>query len=261
MQLDQYLHQNLKKKYLFIPYLALNDPDWDMSLEIISSFFKLGADSVEIGLPFTDPVADGTTLQRAFERIINSGFKMSEFFLFLKKINQKFPQKPLIIMGYSNIFLQWGIPDIFYKLEKRNVRGIIISDLPFDEKKIFSFQQSKIPLINFITPTTTDERLHKICSASEGFLYLVSRKGVTGKSHHDFKSLVPLCNKIRSKTNKPILVGFGIREKKQAEKVIQMADGFIIGSLIHEIIEKNIKGKNRDQIPRKIFTRLKEILP
>ena len=260
MKLKNYLLNQKTKKYIFAPYLALNDPDWDTSFEIISSLFQLGADTIELGLPFTDPVADGPILQRAFSRILNNDFKINDFFDFLKRVNIAFPDKPLLVMGYANIFYQLGIPTIFKKLANFNVQGVIIPDILQEQKNALLPKNSEITLINFITPTASKERIQKISQCSDGFLYVVSSKGVTGKNKLNFNNVAPICKAIKKETDTPILIGFGIREKEQINQVIKIADGFIIGSLIHEIIESNIINK-KNNIVKDIEIKLKELLP
>ena len=247
------------KGYIFIPYLALNDPDWDLSFEIIETLFSLEADSIELGLPFTDPIADGIVLQKSFARILTKGFHLDDFFTFLDKLNRNFTDKFFLVMGYANIFYQYGYLRLFKKLSKLNVKGLLIPDIPFEEKKNNkNFNSLDVPLIDFIAPTTKDQKLKAICRESNSFLYLISTKGVTGKSSFD-KSVFDLADITKKLTNTPLLIGFGIRNKTHTQKVIKHADGFILGSLIHEIIEENLTHKKK--IPKKIFKALKGILP
>ena len=260
MKLKNYLLNQRKSDYIFAPYLAVNDPDWDSSFEIASELFKLGADTIELGLPFTDPVADGPVLQRTFTRVLNNNFNMEDFFSFLKRLNTAFPNKPLLVMGYANVFYQFGFSAIFKKLEKLNVRGVIIPDMLREAKSNLLPPNSEIALIDFITPTTSDKRLKETCKQADGFLYLVSSRGVTGKKNLDFKFLEPICEKIKQETDTPILIGFGIRDKEQAKEAIKIADGFIIGSLIHEIIEENLL-KDKKIITESVIERIKKALP
>ena len=240
-ELTWYLKNQLtKKKSLFIPYLALNDPDWDISYEIVKSFFDLGADTIELGLPFTDPVADGPVLQKSFIRIFEHKFHLNEFLSFIGKVHKNYPEKPLVVMGYANLFYHHGFSKTFQKMEKAGVKGLVIPDLPFEEKQNFpEIKKTSLALIDFITPTTKYQTIEKIAKQAEGFLYLVSTKGVTGKSKIDPK-IESLAKSLRKFTDVPVLVGFGIRTKEHLNKISKFADGFIIGSLIHEIIEKNL---------------------
>ena len=245
-------------KKLFIPYLALSDPDWRLSGEIIDVLFGLGADTIELGLPFTDPVADGPVLQQSFSRILQNGFKLNDFFDFLEKTHHRYSQKPLLVMGYANLFYRYGFPKIFKRLGSMGVGGLVIPDLPFEEKKVRpELKGASLPLIDFITPTTPEKKIKKICSQAEGFLYLVSTKGVTGRSQFDQRIRV-ISKKIRRLTDTPVVVGFGIKAKEHIKTLGEFADGFIVGSLIHEIIEKNMDQKKK--IPRKLEKALGAVL-
>ncbi len=261
--LSSYLQTSLKKKErenkkLFIPYLALGDPDWETSYEIVNILFELGADTIELGLPFTDPVADGPVLQRSFKRILEQGFRLNYFFNFLKKVHKSYPKQHFLVMGYANIFYQQGFSRFFTKLQKFGVSGLIIPDIPFEEKNNYQeLKNSPLPLIDFITPTIKKEEIKQICLQAEGFLYLVSTKGVTGKSKFD-KRIKMLADRAHQLTDIPVIVGFGIRTKEHIEALRDFVDGFIIGSLIHEIIEKNIHQKQK--IPKQIKKELGEII-
>ena len=246
------------KKKLFIPYLALSDPDWKLSYEIVNVLFHLGADTIELGLPFTDPVADGSVLQQSFSRILQNGFRLTDFFDFLGKVNQTHPQKPLVVMGYANIFYQYRFSKIFKKLKSFGVSGLVIPDIPFEEKtRHKELKNTSLSLIDFVTPTTPPVKIKKICSKAQGFLYLVSTKGVTGKSRFD-KGIKKISKKIRAFTDIPVIMGFGIRTREHIQASCKFADGVIIGSLIHEIIEKNISQKQK--IPQKIEKTLRALL-
>jgi tryptophan synthase alpha chain len=240
------------KGYAFVPYLAAGDPDWVASKRLIAALIASGADTIEIGLPFTDPVADGPVLQRAFKRVLShekaSKFSIERFFSFLSDLNKAHPNFPFLVMGYANIFYHMGFHKILTLLIKHNVVGVIIPDVPYEEKARLVTRENLEPLlkkiswIDFITPTTTPDRLSKICRQASGFLYFVSTKGVTGQGQNDF-SLKPwkkIISEVRKRTKVPILTGFGIRSAAHALEAIEATDGFIIGSRIHEIIEQNL---------------------
>ena len=258
--LADYLKQSAQKKgFIFVPYLALGDPDWEASLDIIQVLFELGADSIELGLPFTDPTADGFILQKSFSRVLKEDFKMSKLFAFLEKSRERFPDKSFLLMGYANIFYQYGYSKLLKDLKKFHVSGLVIPDLPFEEKSRYQFpQKTDTAFIDFITPTTSPEKIQKICADAQGFLYLVSTKGVTGKSSFDTSAL-KLAREAKKLTQTPVLVGFGIRNKTHIKKVLEYADGFIIGSLIHQIIEDNYN--NKKNMLHNIRSTLGKILP
>lgn len=248
-RLEAYLKERLEKKgYLFVPYLALGDPDWKLSLKLIEALIEAGADTIELGLPFTDPVADGPVLQRSFKRALQKEFSWDKFFALLKEANKKWPDFQFLTMGYANMFYRYGLKSLIAKLEEHNVGGIITPDIPYEEKeKLIRDEkiegvEKKIAWINFITPTVTPERLKKICRDSSGFIYFVSSRGVTGiQSAFSLKPLAKTIARVKKEAGIPVLIGFGVRDKSHAKEAIGVADGFIIGSRIHEIIEENIK--------------------
>lgn len=265
-ELCSYLLERKKDKgYLFIPYLLLGDPNYDISLKIAKALIECGADSIEFGLPFSDPSADGVVLQKAFQRVLAKEFSMKKIEDFLSKISAYAPKHYFVIMGYANLFYQNGFSRLFQNLYEKQVRGVVIPDIPVEEKiflkKEFHLKnyQNQIAWIDFITPTTTEKRLQKILKQAQGFLYIVSYKGTTGALGASLEDAKKLLMKVRKKTTLPCIVGFGIRSRQQVEEILPIADGFIIGSRIHEIIEQNLENEN--SIPEKIFSEIKNILP
>ena len=264
-ELQRYLIECKKKKgFLFVPYHAFGDPDPDTSMKVVRTLFNAGADSIEIGLPFSDPVADGPVLQRTFRRILQHEFSMQNFIDFLSKIKEEFPDKKILVMGYINLFLQFGIEKLFEKFYKNNVRGVIIPDVPMEEKSYIIEQynlhkfENKISWIDFITPTTQPHRLVKIAQNARGFIYMVSYKGVTGRNSFDLKPISKLFKQIRKYTGVPILVGFGVKTSANVKMALEYADGFIIASRLHELIEQNLN--DRQKIPGLIEQELKLLL-
>ena len=246
--LQTYLNKRLEKKgYLFIPYLALGDPDWQTSYAICETMLKNGADAIELGLPFTDPVADGPVLQNAFKRILKKPFNLKDVTRLLQKLHKNYPHQPFIIMGYANIFYKSGFYNLFELFSRYNIQGVIIPDIPWEEKNLIINQHGlqafteTIAWIDFITPTTSGTRVDNISKHARGFIYLVATKGVTGQSGFTLKPLKKLIQRVKNKSVAPVLVGFGIKNKKHAISACETADGFIVGSRFHEIIEKNLK--------------------
>ncbi|MDH5718761.1 MAG: tryptophan synthase subunit alpha [Spirochaetia bacterium] len=264
--LENFLIEKKKnQKYLFIPYIALSFPDYNLSFDIVSTLLEAGADTIELGLPFTDPIADGPVLQKVFTKILEKPFRKDDMFLFLEKLNAAFPDQPFLLMGYANMFLQSGFSSFTKKLYQKNIRGIIAPDLPYHEK-IHIAKENKTDIfsedmawIDFITPATKPERLKKICQSAKGFIYVVSTKGVTGQKEFNLDSLRPMFQSMRKITNTPLMVGFGVRTKENAVQAIKYADGFIVGTKINEIILENLN--QLSGIPNKIKLMLKELLP
>jgi tryptophan synthase alpha chain len=253
------------KGYVFLPYLAAGDPDWNTSTKIVRGLIDSGADSIEIGLPFTDPVADGPVLQRAFKRVLSHKFHIDRFFTFLETIKKENPDFPFIVMGYANLFYHMGFKKMFTKLVEYNVAAVIIPDIPFEEKNHWIEKEKlgpileKLSWIDFITPTITPQRLKLITAKASGFLYFVSTKGVTGGAKFSLRPWKPIIQSIKNQTKVPVLAGFGIRNKENAKEAVNSVDGFIIGSRIHEIIEENLE--KPFFMADKIKTELAVILP
>lgn len=264
--MTRYLQERKKQKgYLFIPYIAYGDPDTKITFELICKFVEGGAASVEIGLPFTDPVADGPALERAFRRSLKHEFKMSDVLSMLGKLHRKYPDFPFTVMGYANLFYQAGFKSILQKFADVGVQAVIIPDIPFDEKKYIVEKEelgealTRIAWIDFVTPTTSAKKANEIARLAEGFIYVVSYKGVTGQKNFSLKPLKPMIKSLRKLTRTPLLIGFGIREKSQAAEASQVADGFIMGTIFHEMVEHNLE--RAPAIPHEIGWALPSMLP
>lgn len=262
----RYLSERKKEKgYLFVPYIAYGDPDSKITFEIICKMIEGGASTVEIGLPFTDPVADGPVLERAFKRSLKHEFRMADVLSMLKRLQKKYPAFPFTLMGYANLFYQAGFKTLFEKLFDLNVQAVIIPDIPFDEKKYIIETEdledvlTRVAWIDFVTPTTTTKRAQEVARGAEGFIYMVSYRGVTGQHDFSLKPLKPLIKSLRQASKIPILIGFGIREKSQAIEAARMADGFIMGSIFHEMVEHNLE--RAPAIPHEIGWALPNMLP
>ncbi|MDH5721539.1 MAG: tryptophan synthase subunit alpha [Spirochaetia bacterium] len=263
-ELEEYLiKRKSEKKLLFIPYLAFSYPDLELCHDIIEVLIEEGADTIELGLPFTDPIADGPVLQKVFKKVLEKPFHISDLIKFLEKINAKHPQYPFLLMGYANMFLQKENQALIKNFYERNIKGIIVPDLPFHEKMRLHkkdksiLMHDTIPWIDFATPTTTDDRLTEIAEHAGGFIYVVSTKGVTGQKDFSLKPLKPLFEKLKKLTDVPLIVGFGVRNNAHVQEVSKYADGFIIGSKIHEIIDENIN--HLGKIPVRIRQMVREL--
>jgi len=260
------LNERKKQKgYLFIPYIAYGDPDAKITSEIIAKMIEGGAATVEIGLPFTDPVADGPALERAFKRSLKNEFKVADVLAMLQKLHKKFPGFPFTIMGYANIFFQAGFKNLLEKFSECNVQGIIVPDIPYDEKKYIIEREglgdilNRVAWIDFVTPTTPAKKIQEIARDAQGFIYLVSYKGVTGQKNFTLKPLKPVIKAIRRATRVPLVVGFGIKDKVHAGEAARLTDGFIMGTVFHEMIEHNIE--RAPAIPHEIGWALPGMLP
>jgi len=262
---DYLLERKKVKGYLFIPYVAVGDPNFETSFKVIEALIETGADTVELGLPFTDPTADGPVLQESFERILASDYSLEKVFVFFEKLNKRFPQIPFCVMGYANVFYHHGFAKIFKRLKSYNIHSYILPDIPLHEKKgvfkdIFLVERKQVDLINFVTPTTKMDRLEKIVADTTGFIYVVSIKGVTGaRNSFNLKSVKSHISYIKKNSNIPVMIGFGISKKSHAKEAIKYADGFIIGSKIHLIIKEFMS--DDEKIVEQIKKQIGAILP
>lgn len=234
------LEEKFNNKKAFIPFVVANDPDIKTTIKNVKGLADGGADIIEIGIPFSDPVADGPVIQKADLRALNDpNLDLDRIFYMIDEI-RKDTDIPLVFLTYLNIVLQEGYSSFVKKCYKHKIDGLIIPDLPFKERDelLEHINQDKLSLVSLLTTNNNEEEIKNIATQSKGFIYLVSSLGVTGERssfNHDLKDYV---QKIKSYTDTPVSVGFGIHEKKQASKISEFADGIIIGSGCVKIVEK-----------------------
>jgi len=237
---------NKQKRKLFLPYVTLWDPDKEYFLKILKTLQDSGADAIEIGIPFSDPMADGPTIQRASQRALSKGASLKAGFEMLESI-KKHVSIPILFMSYYNPVFTMGEGKFFSACCKTGLDGIIIPDLPIEEAKVFIKKAKKIDLasICFISPTTPVKRMKEINRNASGFIYYISVKGVTGERRDFKKGVLESIKLVKKNTTLPLCVGFGISNAHQAKTFAQYADGVIIGSAIVKIIEKNLNDKKK----------------
>lgn len=217
----------------FIPYIMAGDPSIERTGEVVSIFEKCGADIVELGVPFTDPLADGPTIQRASERALNSGVTLGKVIDLVRKIREH-SGIPLVLMTYYNPVFKYGEERFVRDAADAGIDGVIIPDLPPDEAGglIKISKDAGLATIFLLAPTSTEERIRKVAGASRGFIYYVSITGITGSTILLDDSLRESINSIRKVTEKPVAVGFGVSTPGEARAVSGVADGVIVGSAI-----------------------------
>ena len=220
------------------------DPDIELSKKIIKSLPNYGADIIEVGIPFSDPMADGPTIQRSSQRAIKSKSSISKTFKIIKSFRKENKTTPVILMGYFNPIFQFGLNNFFFQGRIAGVDGIIIVDLPPEEDSLIEKQTQKNNIYNIrlITPTTNKERIKTISNSSRGFLYYVSIMGITGTKKPSISILKKSILKIKKNTKLPVLVGFGINNANQVKEINKFANGCVIGSAIINLIEDSKKG-------------------
>ncbi|MBI4722786.1 MAG: tryptophan synthase subunit alpha [Candidatus Stahlbacteria bacterium] len=224
-----------KYKKVFIPYITVGDVNLSLTEELILEMSKRDAHIIELGVPFSDPLADGPTIQRASERALKRGINFPDIFHLVGKIRKK-SNVPIVLMSYYNPIYKFGVQEFMKEAKSEGIDGIIIPDLPPEEAS--KIRKTKMDTIFLIAPTSTENRIKLIATLSSGFIYCVSVTGTTGargKLEEDAKNLV---SRIRRCTDKPIAVGFGVSTQEQVREIIKLADGVIVGSAILEVIEK-----------------------
>ena len=234
-------------KSVFITYLVCGDPDIKTTYDLMNIMVESGVDLIELGMPFTDPIADGPIIQKSVERSLAQKTSLQDIFNVVKKFRKKNSHTPVVLMGYMNPIEKIGYKK-FSSLSKNNgVDGVLIVDTPPEESNKINTALKKENLcqIFLASPTTEKSRLKKIINSTSGYLYYVSIKGITGSQIKSYKTIKNNINQIRkiSKNKIPITVGFGIKDKKTARTISKFSDGIIIGSSIVELIEKNIHNK------------------
>ncbi|HTZ17460.1 MAG TPA: tryptophan synthase subunit alpha [Dissulfurispiraceae bacterium] len=217
----------------FIPYIMAGDPDLAKSMERVLLLQECGADIIELGVPFSDPVADGPTIQRAAERALLAGVSLKKMLAFMKELRKR-TQVPVIFMTYYNPVFKYGEEKFVADAADAGVDGLIIPDLPPEEagNLIKNCRSRKIDTIFLVAPTSTPERMKRIAAASRGFIYYVSMTGITGSKlslEDQFGNHVGL---LREMSDKPVAVGFGVSTPDDAGNIARVADGVIVGSAI-----------------------------
>jgi len=238
------------EKTCLISYITAGDPSIDCSLEIMNTLVDSGTDIIELGVPFSDPMADGPTIQRACERALNNKTSCSDIFNLVKKFRENNSETPIVLMGYLNPIERMGY-DLFAKsASSAGVDAILVVDLPHEEAEdvVNIFKKYNLESIFLIAPNTKVERIEKIVNYASGFLYYVSLKGVTGASSLDINKTNEQLKIIKKNIRLPLAVGFGIKDAETAKVLSKEADAIVIGSAIVNIIENeqgdNIKTNN-----------------
>lgn len=229
-------------KKAFIPYVMAGDGGLQQLQEHIRFFDKVGASILEIGIPFSDPVADGPTIQKAGKRALQSGTTLSGIFEALKEVRTDV-NIPLVLMTYLNPILAFGKERFVQQCIEAGVDGIIIPDLPYEEQTIISplLQEANIALIPLVTITSSIERIQKITSESKGFVYAVTVAGVTGVRHDFGQELHMYLQKVKEHVHLPVVAGFGISMTKQIEEFFHVCDGVVVGSKVIELLQEGKK--------------------
>jgi tryptophan synthase alpha chain len=228
--------KNLKtnKKKGFFPFITAGYPNKKTTEEAIDILTKNGADLIELGVPFSDPVADGPVIQEASHIALQKGINLDDIFSIVKKVRTQKNNIPIVLMSYYNPILQYGLDRIIEKSKICGVDGFIIPDLPIEDAGALSkkFRKNNLACIFLVTLNTSNDRIKKINKHSRGFIYLVSRLGVTGKKVTDFSSIKNKINQMKKNTKLPIAIGFGVSDPETAKNISGLGDAVIVGSIL-----------------------------
>ena len=241
--------QDLKdnNKKALVAYLVAGDPDLDTTLELMHLFVNSGVDVIEIGVPFTDPIAEGPIIQKAHDRALKKDISLKNIIDMVIKFRETNTDTPIVLMGYLNTFISHS--DLIEESDKLGIDALLVVDIPGELKlNSYGISNPDIDTISLISPTTADNRIKQITENSSGFIYYVNLRGVTGSSNLDMNEIEKNISKIRQYTSIPTLAGFGIKTPSDAKILAKCADGVIVGSSIVEMIDAAKETKDFSKI-------------
>jgi tryptophan synthase alpha chain len=231
----------------FVSYLMAGDPDVATSLAVMKGLPDAGVDIIELGLPFTDPMADGPTIQLAAQRALEGGMTLDSTLQMVRDFRAGDDTTPVVLMGYYNPIYSRGVDTFLEQAREAGIDGLIIVDLPpeEDEELCLPAQAAGLNFIRLATPTTDDQRLPKVLQNTSGFVYYVSITGITGAAAAEAADVAPEVARIKAKTDLPVIVGFGIRSPDTSKAIASVADGCVVGSAI---VSEIATGKSVDEV-------------
>ncbi len=235
---DRFAKLRSQNRKAFVSYIMAGDPDCATSLEIMKGLPDAGVDVIELGMPFTDPMADGPTIQLAGQRALDGGQTLQKTLDMATEFRKVDNETPIVMMGYYNPIYNRGVDKFLVDAKAAGVDGLIVVDLPpeEDEELCIPAQKAGLNFIRLATPTTDDRRLPKVLQNTSGFVYYVSITGITGAAAAEATDVGPEVARIKAKTDLPVIVGFGIRSPETAEAIASVADGAVVGSAIVAMI-------------------------
>lgn len=257
------IYQNLIEKLdraALIPFFVIGDPDEQRCFELVTTAIDAGADVLELGIPFSDPVADGPTIQKADIRAMNAGMTPHKALDFIKRVTDYKPI-PIGLLVYYNLVYQYGIEKFFADFKAAGGTSVLVADLTVDDADEIAPAAAAAGLetVFMVTPNASDERIQNIADHTTGFIYTVSLLGITGARNELSQLVAPLVARLKKQTDKPVCVGFGISTPEHARQVADAgADGVIIGSRIVKFIEENLD--NPEAMKRELAAYIKDVL-
>jgi tryptophan synthase alpha chain len=255
---DKFAELNKNKKRALITFITAGDPDLRTTEELIPDMERCGADIIELGVPFSDPMADGPTIQKSSERALASGTTLEAILSMVKSVRKR-TQVPIVLMGYFNPVYRYGTQRFVDDAVDAGVDGVLLVDLPPEEASLFRDETSAkgLDVIFLLAPTSDDKRIEKVARVGSGFVYYVSVTGVTGARKSVDDSVFSTVTRIRERVNLPIAVGFGISDPSQASAVAAVADGVVVGSALVKMFE-DYSGEELKRVVGQMITDLKK---
>lgn len=238
---------NTSGRKALIPYITAGDPNREVTVPVMHAMVEAGADIIELGVPFSDPMADGPVIQKACERALESGTSLRDVLAMVAEFRRRDDRTPVVLMGYLNPVEAMGYETFADACVSAGVDGVLLVDLPPEECEdiVPRFRQRGVDLIFLVAPTTTDERIRRIGEAASGYLYYVSLKGVTGAATLNVEEVASRVETIRNLAQLPIGVGFGIKDAQSARAVSQVSDGVVVGSALVNQSAENVDTPDR----------------
>jgi len=241
---------NAAGRKAFIPFIVAGDPDLETTIRLIPELERAGSHIIELGIPFSDPVADGPTIQRAGARALQHRYRFADYLQAVQTIRQS-SDVPLLLFSYFNPIFQYGLEALARDAHAAGIDGILVTDITPEESDQYCacLEANALDSVFLVAPTSSDARVATIASCSRGFIYIVSRTGVTGAQQDLSSSVSPTVARVRCHTSLPVAVGFGISRPEHVRAVWEIADGAVVGSAI---VSEMAKIKSPDDIPSKI---------
>ncbi|MGJ3240903.1 MAG: tryptophan synthase subunit alpha [Anaerolineae bacterium] len=233
--LNQMFQQaSVDQRSAFLPYFPIGFPTYDDSIDAIEAMAEVGVDGFEIGIPFSDPLADGPTIQEATQIALKNGTTVQLCLDAVRTLRERGVQQPMLLMGYANPLIAYGIERFVRNASEAGADGLIVPDLPPEEASLFSeaCQHENLALVFFLAPTSNDNRIDLVASQASGFIYVLSLVGITGARDEMATDLTAFIERIRAKTDIPLVLGFGISKPEHVQRLHGLVDGFIVGSAL-----------------------------
>ena len=237
-------------KKAFIPFITAGDPDLETTIRLVPELERAGSHIVELGIPFSDPLADGPTIQRSSERALRNGYRLADYLEAVRRVRRE-TEIPVILFSYFNPILQYGLEKLARDACAAGVNGVLVTDMTPEEGDEYCavLEANDLDAVFLAAPTSSPDRIAKIARRSRGFVYLISRTGVTGTREQLSETIAPTVERVRKHTVLPIAVGFGISRPEQVRAVWDLADGAVVGSAIVAQMESET---NARELPRRL---------